>query len=99
MAVNAYTAALLSARKLLMNVAVTQGVTEGAKFIVYVEYLATEGFIPKNAKKWVDHIRLKGNEATHEIALMQRSDAEALLTFVAMLLRLVFGFPSKVPVP
>ena len=53
-----------------MNIAVVQGAEEGLKFIEYVEYLASNGFIPPNGKGWVDHIRQKGNEATHEIALM-----------------------------
>jgi hypothetical protein len=97
MAVSCHTAAVLAARKLLMNVAVSQGAPEGDKFIAYVEFLMREGFVPKNAKGWVDHIRQKRNEATHEIALMQRQDAEALLIFIEMLLKLVFEFPGRVP--
>ena len=95
--VSAYTASVLASRKLLMNISVQQGAKEGLKFIEYVEYLATKGYIPPNGKGWVDHIRKKGNEATHEIALMDSGDAEELIAFSEMLLKFVYEFPSRVP--
>ena len=79
--VSAYTASVLTCRKLLMNIAVTQGANEGKNFITYVEYLSEKGFIPPNGRRWVDHIRKKGNEAAHEIALMKKEDAEELISF------------------
>ncbi len=93
--VQAYTAAVLCCRKLLMNVAVKQGALEGKPFIEYVEYLSDKGYVPPNGKHWVDHIRKKGNEATHEIALMKKEDAEDLISFTEMLLKFIFEFPSK----
>jgi hypothetical protein len=45
----------------------------------------------------VDHIRKKGNEANHEIALMTRVDAEELLSFSEMLLKFIYEFPSRIP--
>lgn len=84
-------------RKMLMNIAVQQGAAEGLKFIEYVNFLADNGFIPPNGKHWVDHIRKKGNEATHEIALMTEQDARELISFIEMLLRFVFEFPSMIP--
>ena len=84
---------------MLMNIAVAQGAGEGLKFIEYVEYLAANGFIPPNGRAWVDHIRRKGNEATHEIALMKKVDAEELIAFVEMLLKFVYEFPARVPGP
>ena len=97
--VNAYTASVLASRKMLMNIAVTQGAADGLKFIQYVEYLASNGFIPPNGRGWVDHIRKKGNEATHEIALMAQADAEELIAFVEMLLKFIYEFPARVPGP
>lgn len=97
--VSAYTASVLASRKMLMNIAVAQGAGEGLKFIEYVEYLAANGFIPPNGRAWVDHIRRKGNEATHEIALMKKVDAEELIAFVEMLLKFVYEFPARVPGP
>ena len=80
-----------------MNVAVSQGADEGLSFVQYVDYLAKAGYIPPNGKGWVDHIRKKGNEATHEIALMAQADAEELIAFAEMLLKFVFEFPARVP--
>lgn len=95
--VGANTASVLTCRKLLMNIAVTQGAEAGKSFISYVEYLANHGYVPPNGKGWVDHIRKKGNEATHEIALMQQSDAEELISFAEMLLKFIYEFPAKIP--
>ncbi|WP_431261130.1 DUF4145 domain-containing protein [Roseateles chitinivorans] len=95
--VNAFTASVLISRKMLMNIAVEQGAPEGKTFIFYVEYLSTSGFIPPNGRQWVDHIRKKGNEATHEIALMSSGDAEELISFVEMLLKFIYEFPAKIP--
>lgn len=93
-----YTSAVLLCRKMLMNIAVTQGAKEGLKFIEYVIYLSDNGYTPPNGKHWVDHIRKKGNEATHEIAIMEEDDAKELIVFIEMLLRFIYEFPSMVPV-
>lgn len=95
--VNAFTASVLACRKLLMNIAVARGASEGKKFIEYVEFLSEKGFVPPDGKGWVDHIREKGNDATHEIKIMSRPDAEDLITFSEMLLKFIFEFPSRVP--
>lgn len=92
---NAFTAAVLCCRKLLMNIAVSKGASEGQKFIEYVEYLSDKGFVPPDGKDWVNHIRKKGNEATHEITIMKKEDAEELLSFVEMLLKFIYEFPAK----
>lgn len=94
---NCFTGAVLLCRKMLMNIAVHQGAAEGLKFIEYVDYLASKGFVPPNGRHWVDHIRKKGNEATHEIAIMNQQDAKELLSFVEMLLRFIYEFPSMIP--
>lgn len=96
MKVNAYTAAILCCRKLLMNIAVAQGAGEGLRFAEYVNYLADQGYLPPNGKKWVSHIREKGNEATHEIRIMDREDAEELIEFSEMLLRFIYEYPAKI---
>lgn len=93
----AFTAAVLACRKLLMNIAVAEGAAPNLRFIEYVDYLANKGFVPPNGRSWVDHIRTKGNEATHEIALMTKDDATELITFSEMLLKFIYEFPSKVP--
>jgi Domain of unknown function (DUF4145) len=94
---NCFTASVLVCRKMLMNIAVEEGAGEGMKFIEYVTYLSDKGYVPPNGKHWVDHIRRKGNEATHEIAVMSDNDARELLGFVEMLLRFIYEFPKMVP--
>ena len=93
---NAFTAAILCCRKLLMHIAVSKGASEGLKFIEYVEYLAENNYIPPDAKDWVDHIRDKGNEANHEITIMTKTEAEELLSFMEMLLKVIYEFPARI---
>jgi hypothetical protein len=97
MSVSAPTASALASRKLLMNIAVHLGAAEDQKFFKYVNYISDNGYVPPNAKGWVDHIRDKGNEATHEIPAVSLEDAKDLLTFMEMLLKLVFEFPNRIP--
>lgn len=97
MSVSAYTSAVLACRKLLMNTAVAQGAEAGKRFIEYVEYLNEKGYVPPNGRGWVDHIRRKGNEATHEIQMMSKQDGEELISFTEMLLKFIFEFPARVP--
>lgn len=99
MSINAYTAAVMAARKVLMNVAVAQGATEGQRFAAYVDWLADQGYVPPGGKGWVDRIRDKGNEANHEIRLMERHEAEEVLSFLEMLLKFVYEFPAKASAP
>lgn len=97
--VSAYTATVLLCRKLLMNIAVFLKAREGESFISYVEYLATNGYVPPNGQAWVDYIRKKGNEAAHEIVVMKPRDAEKIISFLEMLLKFIFEFPSKISAP
>jgi len=96
--INAYTSAVLSCRKLLMNIAVEQGGAEGKSFIEYVEYLSDKGFVPPHGKEWVDHIRKKGNEANHQIVLMEQDDALDLINFIEMLLKFIYEFPARLKI-
>lgn len=90
-----YTAAILCSRKLLMHIAVSQGAAIGLNFTDYVDHLSNNGYVPPNGKLWVDHIRKKGNEANHEITIGTKEQAEELLTFLEMLLKFIYEFPSK----
>lgn len=85
--VGSHTAAVLACRKLLMHIAVAQGAKEGESFLGYVDYLAEKGYVPPHGRGWVDHIREKGNEANQE-----------LISFLEMLLKFIYEFPSKIPV-
>jgi hypothetical protein len=93
--VGACTAAVLLCRKLLMNVAVAKGATPGEHFVVYVNFIEAQHLVPPGSKAWLDDIRSKGNEATHEIPSVSRPDAEEILSFVEMLLKFVFEMPAQ----
>lgn len=94
--VGAYTGTILICRKILMNLAVHQGADAGKSFIFYIDYLNDNGFVPPNGKAWVDEIRKKGNIATHEAPSPSEGDASQIITFIEMLLRFVYEFPSMV---
>jgi hypothetical protein len=93
------TAAVMVARKVLAHVAVAQGAKPGETFAAYVDFLADKGFVPPQGKGWVDEIRRRGNDANHEIALMTREDAQAVLGFLEGLLLFIYELPSKMAPP
>lgn len=94
--VGANTSAVLACRKILMNVAVQEGAEVDKNFHYYVNFLETNNFLPPKGRQWVDQIRIKGNEATHEITSMTLQDATELINFIEMLLRFVYEFPAMV---
>jgi hypothetical protein len=94
MSVGSYTAVVLCCRKLLMHIAVQKNAAAGLNFIAYVEHLSSNHYIPPDALVWVDHIRQKSNEANHEILIMTKEDAEELITFCEMLLKVIYEFPA-----
>lgn len=91
----AFTSSVLACRKLLMNVSVSKGAEAGKTFSEYVNFLESNHYMPPNSKGWIDHIRKKGNEATHEIPSINQEDAVELLEFTEMLLRFVYELPGK----
>lgn len=94
-AMNCYTASVMCCRKLLMHIAVSKGAQESENFAYYVNYLKTNNFVPPDAK-WVDHIRLKGNEANHQILIMEEEDAKYLIAFIEVLLKMIYEFPALI---
>ena len=69
----------------------------GETFKAYVEWLSANHYLPRGGEKWVNAIRDKGNDATHEIPQMKREDAETLIDFIEMFLKFVYEFPQKAP--
>jgi hypothetical protein len=96
MKVSAYTAAAMCCRKPLMNVAVDQDADENKRFAYYVDYLADQGYLPPNGKKWAGHIKDKGNEANHEIPIMGPEDAKELIEFSEMMLKFIYEYPARI---
>lgn len=95
MSVNAFTAAVMACRKVLMSVAVAEGADAGETFASYVQWLADSGYVPAKGHAWVDRIRQKGNEANHEIPHIERADAEDILSFTEMLLKVNYEMPAR----
>lgn len=93
----AYTASVLACRKLLMHIAVDREASADLTFIEYVTHLADKGYVPPDGRDWVDHIRLKGNEANHEIVIMSAEEAARLIIFSEMLLKFVYEFKTLLP--
>jgi hypothetical protein len=97
--VGAFSSAVLACRKLLMHIAVDKGAPEEKRFIAYVEYLSDRNYITPDGMGWVDYIREMSREADYEMAKMGQKDALALLSFIEVLLTLIYEFPSRLPPP
>lgn len=90
----AYTSSVMCCRKLLMNIAVSEGAIEGKSFVEYVNYLNDNSYIPPKGKTWVDSIRKLGNEANHSIQFKTSDEAKLILTFTEMLLKFIYEMPG-----
>jgi len=93
--VNAFSMAVMGARKLLMHIAVDLGAEENRTYEEYVNYLVDNNYAPPNSKKWIDRVRSLGNEANHEIRIMDESDAIAAIKFIEMLLVFNYELPAE----
>lgn len=94
--VGAYSAVSMCCRKLLMHIAVECGADENLKFIEYVDYLDGENYIPRKSKKWVDIIRTKGNETTHEIKISDEKEAKQLIKFIEIIITLIYEIELEI---
>ena len=88
---NAFSSCVLSARKLLMHIAVDCEAKENKSFEYYVNYLDENNYIPKNCKEWVDIIRSKGNEATHHIEIYKAKDAKQIINFLEIIISVIYS--------
>jgi hypothetical protein len=92
--VDAFTSTVMSCRKLLMNIAVNEGANEGLGFVQYVDYLASNNYVPHHARTWLDQIRILGNEANHKIDFKSKDEALLILRFTEMLLKMIYEMPG-----
>ena len=96
-AANAFTGAVMLCRKILMHIAVGKGADKNKTFQQYVKWLIDQRYAPRGAEEWLDYIRDRGNEANHEIVVMNKEDAIGVLGFTEALLRGVYELPKLVP--
>lgn len=87
----AHSAAELVCRKILMHVAVEKGAPAGLSFAAYVTYLVDQGHVTAVMRPWVDQIRIRGNEATHELVLHDARETLSVLTFTHQMLTLIYA--------
>lgn len=92
--VAAYTGSILLCRKLLMHVAVDFGAEENKNFVYYVNYLKDNHYVSQNSGEWIDSIRKFGNVATHQILVNTKEDAEKMIKFCEMLLKMNYEYPA-----
>lgn len=100
--VNAYTAAAIMSRKILLHVAVEQGLAaanargKSPTFEEAVDYLEQNHIITPMMKPWVDQVRTSGNVATHELPATPADEALEIAEFTQQLLLLVYEMPGRI---
>lgn len=93
-AAGAYTGVVLLCRKLLMHIATDLGADDGLKFIQYVNYLNENHYAGARSEQWIDQIRQFGNQANHEIIINSKEEAQRIIKFCEMILKLNYEYPS-----
>lgn len=95
----AHTASVMMCRKLLMHMAVTEGLPKkdsndrAPNFFQCIEHLQIEGVITKRNRAWADRIKDIGNEANHDLASIDEQQASTVAKFTFQLLREVYELP------
>lgn len=95
----AYTASVMMCRKLLMHMAVEEGLPKkdgrghAPNFFECLDHLEAEAVISKRNKSWADRIRTIGNEANHDLASIDKEQATTVATFTRQLLHEVYELP------
>jgi hypothetical protein len=82
-------------RKILMQVAVSNGATPGASFVSYVDYLLEVGLLTRKMRALADTIRMNANRASHEIPPVSKARAIQTLTLCGHLLRLAYELDGE----
>jgi Domain of unknown function (DUF4145) len=91
---NAFTAAAMVCRKILMVCAMEQGDKPGRNFIEYVDYITNTVLNFPQAKKAIDAIRGIGNDATHKVAFVSEADARRAMQIADYTLRTIYTLPG-----
>lgn len=91
----AFTAAAMLMRKMLMDIAVAEGIKNCSTFAQCVEELCKEGIVPKKARFLAEAVRKLGNEVNHELQTAKPEETYALFKFMEMLLEVNYEFAEK----
>ncbi|MFT8514900.1 MAG: DUF4145 domain-containing protein [Lacticaseibacillus paracasei] len=90
----AFTGVILLCRVLLSHVAVEFGAKPGDSFQNHINYLKDNGYLTVNSSTWVDKIRKYGNDANHKLTVNTREDAEKIIKFSEMVLKMNYEYPE-----
>lgn len=93
--VGAFTSIGLLGRKLLMHVAVQEGAEEDKKFVYYVDYLNDNGYVPRKSKHLLEFLRSQGNDANHDVIVLQKEDAEKIISFIELILTFMYEYADE----
>lgn len=93
----AYTAAVMACRVILSHIAVEKGAKPRDTFSNHIDYLQKAHYIPPEGSELAEYVKGLGNDANHKLVIMDREDAEACITFVESLLRLIYELPGRIP--
>lgn len=98
--VGAFTASAIMCRKILLHVAVSEGLEpEDEKgwtpnFEKAVDHLASVGVITAAMTPWVTKVRTSGNTAAHKLPATSKDEAQTLAEFTRQLLVLHYEMPG-----
>lgn len=93
-AAGANTAAVMVCRKLLMACACNKGEKDDKTFAAYVDYITTSVLTYPDAKNAIDAIRTIGNEANHEVKIVNPADATRAMKIVTYMLNTIYSLPA-----
>ena len=91
----AFTAAAMLMRKMLMDIAVAEGIAKDLTFAQYVDALCKEGIVPRKARHLAEAVRKLGNDVNHELQTAKPEETYALFKFIEMLLEVNYEFAEK----
>lgn len=95
LAAGAPTAAVILCRTLISHVAVEKGATRGDTFQNHLRYLQDRGHLTSDQMQWIDIVRTTGGESAHDLVIADAAQAEGVLDWVSLLLKLVFEAPGR----
>lgn len=90
--IGAFTSIGLLGRKLLMHVAVQEGAEEDKSFLYYVNYLNDNRYVPKKSKHLLEFLRSQGNDANHFVQILQKEEAEKIISFIELILTFIYEY-------
>lgn len=93
---NSPNACAMVCRKIILHVAADKGFKPSSygAFQKSVEFVYEQNIMPSGSKEWVDVIRSIGNDANHEIELIDEDLARLALQFTQQMLENVYRSPA-----